>query len=240
MKQFIIPLLLLLASASWADVVFVSSKSVSCSASDWTTTFSCSGTDSVLLVASGSVGYDATASTFNGDSMVLIASNTYAYDKIGVYYLKNPDAGEHIISITHSGDDFSFISATCFSGVDQDTIISWLTHVEHPTDTFNPGYQSIVVPSSVGSIVVDYFRGEYIGDTETPGSGQIYLARNENMLLYSSYKPGETSTTMEWYSDAPDFAVHIGFSLNPAGASPSVSVGDVVGQGESDSGAAVN
>jgi len=87
-----------------------------------TFTYSCSGTDSLLVVAVAFANASTATATYNGVSMTLANSQILAgsvFNSIFIFYLVNPSPGSNNVFINSNGSSYIWPYVALYNGVNQ-------------------------------------------------------------------------------------------------------------------------
>lgn len=234
MRKILLPLLFFLASSAGAAISTTTIPSPGFGTDSSPITVSVTippGTDRFLGVYAGdyisagmSVVYGATPLTPGGcDTGV---------NQICFFYMVNPPVGTANVVATTFNNSGGFVFPVGWSGVDQTIPIG--TPVSGGAGFGSPTTYTLTTP--VDSVVWD---GMINGVGVDPGTGQIRIGSGLLGLGDSFIKLRTGATTDMTYSD--DAPTYFAVPLLPASATPAATPhGDVVGQGESDSGGTSN
>ncbi len=192
----------------------------------WSWNHVCSGSNRVLVVGiSWYVGDPITSITYNGVPMTLAVQAVYTDPPFyaSIYYLINPDAGEHSLSITFSSGSYgaagaiSFTGANTFSPIDQ-TAFSTAADSTGITTNITTGYAN--------SYLIDDLHGwnGISGGAVNTGQTQEWLIQPPNQSSAGGSIKATTTAglkSMGWRNFSPAREhVHAVVAIREGGAVP--------------------
>ncbi len=198
----------------------------------WTHVVGASLTNSILLVGIEGNPHIVNSIDFNGDAMTLATSTNHTGGDVGsieIYYLLNPDAGSHTITVDFNAGVRGSAGAVSFSNVDQTDPIDSDEH-EQGTGTESNNYITTTYNNEYlfDVLRVDYFSASsYVASTTI---GQIEYFDTGSLLVGEgggSYKKATSSGSnlMQWKWTGTDAYTHLAIALKPAdeGGTPATS-----------------
>jgi hypothetical protein len=176
--------------------------------------------DEILIVAAnaqaGSNPATVTSVTYNGVPLTMLATLSAAESAGGVWYMVNPPAGAHTVTVTYSGT-FGGVGAeaTSFYNVDQANPIGGFNT---QTVNFGTSVSTTLTGTNAGQLVFDALLSRQDLGFPIPGTNQIQpyeqLANNVNTGSYKNGNGG--STTMTWAGTGVGSSLNqIVLALNP-------------------------
>ncbi len=181
-----------------------------------------SGTNRIMVVG---LSYEAsplwpvTNITYNGKNFNGNIGGTFngSDRKVDLWYLLNPDTGNHVITVTLGGADATVVAgATTWTGVDQSAPTGYLGILGN-TDPY-----SINIPSAPGQVVVDDVQ-VHCGGGLVPTTAQQtsrWSTAGPNTWGGGSSQPGASTVTMSWTGCGFQNFTIGAVPLKPAGACP--------------------
>jgi len=223
MKIFILLLLLLTRVAFGAIALDTAASNGSAGASPITWTHTVSGSNTILFVGLSMRDRTTTISavTFNSVAMTFLDSSIQSGQahQSHLYYLTNPDAGAHTISISTSSSITRTGCSISFTGVNQSAPLG--TQQKNSGDFTTT---TVDVSSAAGELVMDFIGvGGVTGLALTQGGGQtkqVEQAQGTTETGSISTEAGAGTVTMSWSWTGAFFRDQIAVPVKAAGGVP--------------------